>query len=166
MGFQNFTQIATASIGERVPKVAGAWYFGLPFVMDTTNVTWANYFGGVEPRAFMVGVREAGHAQEGQVYPLDHTAIAAGVPSQTPLQAAIDAKDAEVANFIGFAIEGTDYENDSNMTVALAAGIPESYLQQDNAAPAYALDPALTDEVLAELPVVRLKGHIFWNSVQ
>lgn len=162
--YNHFQVIATSQLAERVPKVPGAWYFGMPFVMDP-NVTWADYFGGVEPRAFLVGVRPVGHADAGKVYPLDHTVIAAGVAGGA-LQAAIDAKDAEVANFIGVAIEGTDYANDDNMTVALAGGIPERYLQQDNAAVAYTLDPALTDDVLAALPVRRLKGHIFWNTVQ
>lgn len=156
--FKNFQSIATASLGERVPKVAGAWHFALPFVMDA-NVTWADYFGGVEPRAFLIGVRPEGHAQAGQVYPLDTAAIEAAI--DLPDQAAVDA---EVANFIGVAIEGTDYENDPNMTVALAGGIPERYLQQLNASPAYALD--VRADVLAALGINRLKGHLFWNTVQ
>lgn len=175
--YNHFQVIATAERTERVPKVNGAWYFGLPFVMDTDNVTWADYFGSIEPRAFLVGVRPSGHGQVGQVYPLDVAAIQAGIDAAAAIDAAaegdkpalqvqIDAGLAEQANFLGFSIEGTDYENDVNMTVALAGGIKEAYLQQDNAAEAYTLDPALTDAVLAALPVKRYKGHIFWNNVQ
>lgn len=156
---QHFQIIATAERAERVPKVNGAWYFGLPFVMDPT-VTWADYFAGVEPRGFLVGIHEAGHAQEGTVYPLDLAVVngADGAP-----------KTQEIANFIGLAIEGTDYERDDNMTVALAGGVKANYIQQIQtgvgAVAAYAVDPAVT-AAAPLLGIKELKGHLFWNTVQ
>jgi hypothetical protein len=165
--YNHFQVIATAATAERVPKVPGAWYFGLPFVMDA-DVTWSDYFTGIEPRGFLVGIYPDGHAKAGQVYPLDLAPILAWIAEEseaTPDDEVIDAGKAEAANFLGLAIEGTDYENDENMTVALAAGVPLRYIQQDQTKAPYEVDA----DVLAALPklgIVLRKGHIFWNTVQ
>lgn len=171
--YNHWQVIATASQTERVPKVPGAWYFGLPFVMDP-NVSWENYFSGVEPRAFIVGIHPEGHTEEGKVYPLDLKTIIEGIdpdldPEDPTDAAKIEAAQAEIKNFLGLCIEGTDYENDPNMTVALAGGIPLRYVQQTqtgaDAVDAYTVD----DDVVAVLEVLGiklLKGHIFWNTVQ
>ena len=159
--YNHFNVIATASQAEQVPKVPGAFYFGLPFVMDA-DVTWADYFSGVEPRAFLVGIYPDDHeTKAGQVYPLDLAKVNydggdAGLLAE---------QEAEIANFAGLAIEGTDYENDENMTVAFACGVPLRYVQQDQSKPAYTVDA----DVLAALPalgIVLRKGHIFWNTIQ
>jgi hypothetical protein len=164
--YNHFQVIATAERAERVPKVPGAWYFGMPFVMDAA-VDWEDYFSGVEPRAFLVGLYPSG-PKAGQVYPLDLSVIIAGEAEKleaTPDEAVVALGDAEIANFIGLAIEGTDYENDLNMTVALACGVPLRYVQQDQTEPPYVVD-ARVEAVLPALGIKLYKGHIFWNTVQ
>jgi hypothetical protein len=163
--YQHFQVIASAQTAERVPKVPGAWHFALPFPMDP-DVTWADYFAGVEPRAFLVGIYPDDHAKAGHAYPLDLAKV--NYVSDEEAEDNDDllaAQEAEIKNFLGFAIEGTDYERDSNMTVALAAGVPLRYVQQDQTKPAYEVDT----DVLAALPklgIVLRKGHVFWNTVQ
>jgi|SRR5690625_3372635 len=146
-------------ISERIPRVAGAFWFALPFQSDDT-VEWADYFAGSEARAFLMGIRPEGHAQEGRVYPLDLDVVNGSDET---------AAAAEVSNFIGVMVEGANYVNDQHFTVTLAGGIPLRYIQQTqvgpNAVDAYTVDPAVV-EAAPKLGLKIINKHIFWNVSQ
>lgn len=153
--YNHFQIMASASIGEQIPVVAGAYTFALPYRMDA-SVPWQNYFSGIEPRAFLLGMYPEGHAKEWQVYPLDLDLVNDSAP---------EVSGPEIANFIGLCLRGTDYENDLNITVVHAGGINVRYIQQDQSLDPYELDPA-AKEAFPKLGIKHIKQHIFWNVTQ
>lgn len=138
--------IAKASLGERIPRVPSAFHFALPFPADP-DIDWSLYFDGIQPRAFLVSLYPAGHAKEGHIYPTD-----LGVA-------------ADVTNFLGVIIDGTNYEIDLNFTVTLAAGIPLRFLQASLAAPSEVVDPAIVANA-STLGFKIFSQNVFWNKVQ
>lgn len=153
-----FTVINRAELSERIPRVPGAFHFALPFVADA-DVDWNLYLDGADgsltaPRAFLVSRYPALQAddttpepKEGLVYPTD-----LAVPY-------------DVTNFLGVVIDGFDHTKDLNITVTLAAGIPQIYLQGALASPSETVDPLVT-AAAADLGFKIFNGQVFWNRVQ
>lgn len=141
----HFKLVATATLGERVPRVKDAYHWATPYQMDPT-VDWATWLAGTEPRAILLSVRTSG-THTGKVYPTDLT----------------DA--ASVENFLGLLIDGTDYENDLNVTVTLAGAIPLRYLQSLPAKPSGVVDNDVVAK-LADLKIKRIKEFIFWDNTR
>lgn len=137
-----FQTVARVEHWERVPRLQAYGVFALPFPMDP-DVNWADWFAGVEPRAFLVSVYPSG-PKAGYVYPTDLTS------------------QESMSNVIGMVIDGHDYEKDPNVTVALRAAVPVQYVQQGPAKPALQPDADLL-AVASTVGLKVIKGHYFFD---
>jgi hypothetical protein len=172
-----FEVISRAEVSERIPRVVGAFHFALPFVGDD-DADWAGALvDHTYPRAILIS-RHLSGPKAGQVYPTSIAPLlAAAVPMPTDDQdpgyaAALAAYEADQAarqavvnGFLGVLIDGFDYSKDLNITVTLAAGIPQIYLQTAPGKPHSTVDADLVT-VAAALGFKIFNGQVFWNKVQ